>query len=104
MSSNPQLQSFTTSSAHLTVLSHLISLPAFIGNLLFDLGIIVVTLLLWKIFWHSLNKLSIRNVNTGRDEPIGQGESIWNNVKCLHQILKNLTVTENGYLMEQCGF
>lgn len=73
MAANPQLQTFTTSSAHLNISSHLITLPAFIGNLAFDFGIMAATLLLWKVFWHTLNKLSIRNLNTGRDEPIGQG-------------------------------
>ena len=99
MTANPQLQTFTTSSAKLNISSRLITLPAFIGNLAFDLGIIAVTLVCWKLFWHSLNKLSIRNLNTGREEPIGQGESIWNNIKSLHLILKNLTLTESGYLM-----
>jgi hypothetical protein len=99
MTANPQLQTFTTSSAHLNISSHLISLPAFIGNLAFDLGIMVATIVLWKFLWHNLNKLSIRNLNTGRDEPVGQGESIWSNLRCLHLILKNLTMTESGYLM-----
>jgi len=66
---------------------------------MFDIGIMVAGVVLWKLFWHTLNKLSIRNLNTGRDEPVGQGESIWSNLKCLHVILKNLTMTESGYLM-----
>jgi hypothetical protein len=102
MSTQPN--SFTTSRAHLNVLSHLITVSQFLGNIAVDLAIIGVTFILWKLFWHSLNKLSIRNVQNGRDEPVGSGEPIWNNVKSLHRIIKNLTLTEGNYVLEQCGF
>ena len=88
-----ELQTFTTSKAHLQVFEQLIPFSQFLLNVIFDLGLIVATCILWKLFWHSLNKLSIRNIKNGRDQPIGQGETILNNLKALYRIMKNLTLT-----------
>lgn len=97
-------QSFTTSKAILNLENNLITLGEFIGNIALALAVIIVAALLWKIYWHSLNKLTIRNINNSRDEPIGPGHSIIDNIKCLHRILKNLTTSEKGYVQDQCGF
>lgn len=71
MSGAEEQQSFTTSKAHLNVLDNYITIGEFVGNIALALAIIVISAILWKIFWHSLNKLSIRNIKTGRDDPIG---------------------------------
>jgi hypothetical protein len=102
--SGEEQKSFTTSKAHLKFLDNYISIGDFVGNVALALAIIVISAILWKIFWHSLNKLSIRNLKTGRDDPIGPSEPISNTFKCLHRILKNLSLNENGYVIEQCGF
>lgn len=97
-------QSFTTSKAILALENNLITLGEFIGNIALALAVIVLAAVLWKIYWHSLGKLTIRNTNTARDDPIGPGYSIIDNIKCLHRILKSLTHSESGYVQDQCGF
>ncbi len=84
--------SFTTSKAHLALADNYITLGEFIGNVALDLALVVIAAILWKIVWQSLNKLTIRNIKTGQDEPIGSGESFINNIKSLHRILKKLTL------------
>lgn len=104
MSDQGEPHSFTTSKAHLNVSNNYITFADFLGNIALALIIVLVSAILWKIFWHSLNKLSIRNLKTGRDEPIGPTEPISNSIKCLYRILKSLSINENGYVMDTCGF
>lgn len=65
--------SFTTSKAHLSLANNYITLGEFIGNVALDLALVVIAAILWKIVWQSLNKLTIRNIKTGQDQPIGSG-------------------------------
>ena len=97
-------QSFTTSKATLTMEENIISIGEFIGNIFLDLGLIAVSLVLWRFFWYSLNKLKIWDLKRGENATIGKDSSLIRVIKRLYRILKNISSLKNNYIIEQCGF
>lgn len=100
----PTQSSFTTSKATLNVETNFISVPEFIGNIFLDLGLIVLSVILWRFFWYSLNKLQIWDLKRGEFTLVGRDGSLVRAVKSLYRILKNMSSLKNSYVMDQCGF
>lgn len=94
----------TTGNVKLNVTdSNFISLNQFLTFLLLDLGLVLLSFILWRILWYSLNRLSIWDIKLSRNIVIGAGSSLIGCLKCLYRIAKSVAQIDN-YLIAKCGF
>lgn len=87
----------------LNVESNSITISDFIENVGIDLGIIIGSIILWRILWYKAGRLSIWDLKRGEDVKIGSESSIIRCLKNLHKILKNVA-SLNNYVIHKCGF
>jgi len=107
MNINLLTSSFTSSKVTLNVSNNNITATQFLTYIfVLDLGLIIAGCLLWRLLWYSINQLKIWEIKHGKDINIGsQSESsIFNAIKALHRIIKNLRSIDNNYVIHVCGF
>ena len=103
---NATFEFISTQKINLQNNKHFIEPRQFIFNIILDLGVVVISFVVWWFLWIKRNLLEIKDIyptDGVSNVRLNDFKSLIKGVKCLRKIMTNLSNLKS-YIEYQCGF